>query len=104
MLELGNPPYQHTGDLRTHMALIDAVNAAIPRLTEWARFTGFGSTYASDVDALRLCVMAIDALREEYSRTIEPERKAGEWPDEILRLIRPYEYQKPLIGRPKNHA
>jgi hypothetical protein len=96
MLELGNPPYQTTGDLRTHCALIDAVNAAIPCLADWAKTTGHGETHKRDVDALRLCVMAIDALREEYSRTIQPERKAGEWPNDILWLIRPYQYTKPL--------
>jgi hypothetical protein len=36
--------------------------------------------------------MALDVLREEYSRTIQPERKAGEWDAEILKLIRPYKY------------
>ena len=92
MLELGNPPYTHTGDLRTHCALIDAVTAAIPCLTDWARTTGHGEVHMRDVDALRLCVMALDVLREEYSRTIQPERKAGEWDAEILKLIRPYKY------------
>ena len=92
MLELGNPPYQHTGDLRTHMALIDAVQAAIPCLEDWAQSTGHGDTHERDRDALRLCVMAIDALREEYSRTIQPERKAGEWSESIIRLVRPYQY------------
>ena len=92
MLELGNPPYQHTGDMRTHCALIDAVTAAIPCLTDWAKTTRHGEVHMRDVDALRLCVMALDVLREEYSRTIQPERKAGEWDAEILKLIRPYKY------------
>jgi hypothetical protein len=39
-------------------------------------------------------VQAIDVLREEYSRTIEPERKAGEWPTVVKALILPYVYQK----------
>ena len=56
MLELGNPPYQHTGDMRTHCALIDAVTAAIPCLTDWARTTGHGEVFQRDVNALRLCV------------------------------------------------
>ena len=94
MLELGNPPYQHNGDMRTHCALIDAVTAAIPCLTDWAETTGFGETHQRDVDALRLCVMAVDVLREEYSRTIEPERRAGEWSPEVLKLIAPYRYQR----------
>ena len=93
MIELGNPPYQTTCDTRTHMALIDAVTAAIPCLTDWAKSTGHGDTYQRDVDALRLCVMAIDVLREEHSRIIEPEKKAGEWTADILRLVRPYKYQ-----------
>ncbi len=94
MLELGNPPWQQTGDTRTHLALIEAVTAAIPCLTDWAKSIGHGEVYQRDVDALRLCVMALDVLREEYSRTIQPERKAGEWDAEILKLIRPYKYQK----------
>ena len=94
MLELGNPPYTHTGDMRTHCALIDAVTAAIPCLTDWARTTGHGEVFQRDVNALRLCVMAVDVLREEYSRTIEPERKAGEWPTVVKALILPYVYQK----------
>ena len=94
MLELGKPPYQHTGDTRTHLALIDAVTAAIPCLTDWARTTGNGEVFQRDVNALRLCVQAIDVLREEYSRTIEPERKAGEWPTVVEALILPYVYQK----------
>jgi hypothetical protein len=94
MLELGNPPYQHTGDMRTRCALIDAVTAAIPCLTDWARTTGHGEVFQRDVNALRLCVQAIDVLREEYSRTIEPERKAGEWPTVVKALILPYVYQK----------
>ena len=94
MLELGKPPYQHTGDMRTHCALIDAVTATIPCLTDWARTTGHGEVFQRDVNALRLCVMAVDVLREEYSRTIEPERKAGEWPTVVKALILPYVYQK----------
>jgi hypothetical protein len=94
MLELGNPPYTHTGDIRTHCALIDAVTAAIPCLTDWAKTTGHGEVFQRDVNALRLCVQAIDVLREEYSRTIEPERKAGEWPTVVKALILPYVYQK----------
>jgi hypothetical protein len=93
MLELGNPPYQHTGDLRTHCALIDAVTAAIPCLTDWAQFTGFGETNQRDRDALRLCVMAVDVLREEYSRTIQPESAHGEWSADVLKLVQPYKYQ-----------
>ena len=92
MLELGNPPYQQTGDMRTHCALIDAVTAAIPCLTDWAKTTGHGEVQNRDVDALRLCVMAVDVLREEYSRTIQPSSAPGEWPAEILKLIRPYKY------------
>lgn len=94
MLELGNPPYQTNTDIRTHLALIQAVDAAIPCLADWAKTTGFGEAHQRDIDALRLCVMAIDVLRDEYSRTIKPERKAGEWPNEILKLIRPYKWQK----------
>lgn len=93
MLELGNPPYQTSCDMRTHLALIDAVKAAIPCLADWAKSTRHGETYQRDVDALRLCVMAIDVLREEYSRTIEPEKKPGEWSADILRLVNPYQYQ-----------
>lgn len=94
MLELGNPPYQTTSDTRTHYALIEAVTAAIPCLADWAKSTGHGEVHQRDVDALRLCVMAVDVLREEYSRTINPESPAGDWPTEILRLIRPYKYQR----------
>ena len=94
MLELGNPPYTYTGDMRTHCALIDAVTAAIPCLTDWAKTTGHGEVYQRDVNALRLCVQAIDVLREEYSRTIEPEREAGEWPTVVKALILPYVYRK----------
>ena len=94
MFELGKPPYQHTGDIRTHCALIDAVTAAIPCLTDWARTTGHGEVFQRDVNALRLCVQAIDVLREEYSRTIEPEGEAGEWPTVVKALILPYVYQK----------
>lgn len=92
MFELGNPPYQTSTDTRTHCAMIDAINAAIPCLVDWAKTTGHGATCQRDIDALRLCVMAIDVLREEYSRTIEPEHKAGEWSPDILRLINPYKY------------
>jgi hypothetical protein len=95
MLELGNPPYQHTGDMRTHCALIDAVTAAIPCLTDWANTTGFGETHERDVNALRLCVMAFDVLREEYSRTINIESPAGDWPTNVLKLVSPYKYQAP---------
>ena len=94
MLELGNPPYQTTCDTRTHYALIEAVTAAIPCLADWAKSTGHGEVHQRDVDALRLCVMAVDVLREEYSRTIIPEHKAGEWTPDILTLIRPYQYAK----------
>jgi hypothetical protein len=95
MIDIGTPPYQTTCDTRTHLALIDAVDAAIPCLADWAKTTGFGETHQRDVDALRLCVMAIDVLREEYSRTVQPERKAGEWNADILKLIQPYKYQRP---------
>ena len=93
MIELGNPPYQTTTDTRTHIALIDAVTAAIPCLVDWAKSTGHGEVHQRDVDALRLCVMAIDVLREEYSRTIEPEKQAGEWSADVLKLVQPYKYQ-----------
>jgi len=94
MIELGNPPYQTTTDTRTHCALIDAVNAAIPCLVDWAKSTGHGEVYQRDVSALRLCVMAIDVLREEYNRTIEPEKQPGEWSADVLKLVQPYKYQK----------
>ena len=94
MLELGKPPYRTTSDTRTHYALIEAVTAAIPCLADWAKSTGHGEVHQRDVDALRLCVMAVDVLREEYSRTIIPEHKAGEWPTVVKALILPYVYQK----------
>ena len=93
MIKLGNPPYQTSSDTRTHLALIEAVSAAIPCLADWALTTGRGEVYQRDVNALRLCVMAIDVLREEYSRTIDPTCKAGEWDADILKLVRPYKYQ-----------
>ena len=87
MLELGNPPYQTTGDTRTHCALIAAVESAIPCLVDWIKTTGHGEVHQRDIVALRLCVQAIDVLREEYSRTIQPEHVPGEWSADILRLI-----------------
>ena len=45
MIDIGTPPYQTTCDTRTHLALIDAVDAAIPCLADWAKTTGFGETH-----------------------------------------------------------
>jgi hypothetical protein len=37
--------------------------------------------------------MAVDVLREEYSRTIQPESAPGEWSADVLKLVQPYKYQ-----------
>ena len=81
--------------MRTHCALIEAVLPLFLAL-RLGKDNRNGEVFQRDVNALRLCVMAFDVLREEYSRTIQPSSAPGEWPAEILKLIRPYQYTKPL--------
>ncbi len=68
MIERGNPPYQTQVETRTHFALIEAVEAAIPCLMDWVKTTGFGEVNRRDKNALDLCNTAIEVLHEEWNR------------------------------------
>jgi len=62
-------------------ALIRAVEASIPCLTDWCHCTGYGEAFARDFRALALCLDALDECAKENTEAGIQSLGSDAWPE-----------------------